>query len=63
MATKKRPAKRMGRPKVPDDQRLSVKVTIPLTPGDWAEIERAAQRSGVSTTDVIRARIRAGAAS
>lgn len=60
MATKRRAAKRMGRPKVPDAQRLDVRVTVPLTKADWAEIEAAAERQGVSTTDVIRNRIRRG---
>jgi hypothetical protein len=66
MASKKRaatgtlPAKRMGRPKVPDAQRLAVKVTIPLTQADWTEVETTAAKRGISPTDLIRERIRRG---
>jgi hypothetical protein len=52
----------MGRPKVADELRLSVKVTVPMTEADWAEVEASAAAKEVTPAELIRARIRAGAA-
>jgi hypothetical protein len=52
----------MGRPKVPDALRLSVKVTVPMTQSDWDEVEASSTAKGVTPAELIRARIRAGAA-
>lgn len=37
---------RMGRPKLPPGEKLSVNFTIPLRPSDNALIERAAKKAG-----------------
>jgi len=59
MAAKKPAKKRMGRPPVPEDQRLEVKLMLRVTESDWELLEAAAAERGVTPAEVIRQCVRA----
>lgn len=58
MATKKKAKTRMGRPPVPDDRRLVVRLTLPLTEAMWAEIQSEAEQLQISPAEFIRRTMR-----
>lgn len=55
---KKLPKKRMGRPAVPDDQRLTVQIGLNMTQSDWELLESTAEERGVRPAELLRQLIR-----
>jgi len=58
VAAKKKPTKRMGRPAVPDDQRLTVQIGLNMTQSDWELLESTAEERGVRPAELLRQLIR-----